>query len=138
MLRRFLLLASILIPLFGQSQCFVCETYSDALKSPAEVRMLQLKDTEERPDERIAACENLQVLFWENAKLFQLPDSFSQLKNLTDLSLANNEFTELPKVLLNMKNLKVLNLQGNRFDASTKEKIRNEVQRNLPNTKLFL
>jgi Leucine-rich repeat (LRR) protein len=120
------------------AQCFACEQYAEALKKPAEVRMLQLKGVGEKPDERIAECQNLQVLFWENAGLTRLPDSFDQLQNLTDLSLANNAFTDFPAAILRLKNLKVLNLQGNNFDAATKEKIRKAMEKDLPGTKLFL
>jgi Leucine-rich repeat (LRR) protein len=139
-IRYFSLLFSLLfvLPDSACAQCFACEAYAEALKAPEEVRMLQLKFTDEKPDDRIAQCKNLQVLFWENAGLTRLPDSFASLQNLTDLSLANNAFVVFPEVILQLKNLKVLNLQGNLFDPVTKEKIRESVEKELPGTKLFL
>jgi len=133
-----LLLLILLIPFQGSSQCFACDEYKEALKKPSDVRMLQLKQTAEQPDDRLAACENLQVLFWESSNLSHLPDSFGQLRNLTDLSLANNAFSEFPEVILRLKSLKVLNLQGNKFDEQTKVRIRTAVEKELPNTRLFL
>ncbi len=136
-----LLIVSFLFFVSGNAliaQCYACEAYAEALKKPSEVRMLQLKNTDEKPDERIALCQQLQVLFWENAGITSLPASFESLQNLTDLSLANNKLTEFPRVILKLKKLKVLNLQGNLFNDATKEQIKQEVNRELPDTKLFL
>jgi Leucine-rich repeat (LRR) protein len=120
------------------AQCYACETYEDALKSSSEVRMLQLKNTPDKPDARIAICQKLQVLFWEDSGLSQLPPELASLQHLTDLSLANNTFSDFPMVILGLKNLKVINLQGNRFDDTTKEMIRKMLERELPGTRVFL
>lgn len=126
------------LPVDVYSQCYACDAYADALKNPVEVRMLQLRSTKEQPDERIAACQQLQVLFWEDAGIVSLPSAFGKLQNLTDLSLANNKLTDLPEEIFQLKNLKVLNLQGNAFDEATRSRLKKELAQRLPNTKVFL
>lgn len=138
---KYSVLSFVLLTVFSATsfaQCMACDAYSEAVKQPSEVRMLQVRNSSEQPDGRLGDFTKLQVLFWENSGITNLPSEVGKLQSLTDLSLAGNQLRDVPPAIYQLKNLKVLNLQGNPIDPSTRERLKKEFAEQLPTTKVFL
>ncbi len=69
------------------------------------------------PDEIFKLADSLEILDLSNNNLSELPDNFSQLKQLKIAFLNNNQFEEFPQVLAQCPQLSMVSLKGNQLKA---------------------
>ena len=90
--------------------------FTDSLvikKNPLDVFKIELTENSlKRFPEYIRECKNLHSLII-SAKITNIPDWITELKNLDTLELENNNIKRIPLSICNLKNIKLLSFQGN-------------------------
>ena len=131
-----------LLSISSFSQCVKCESLEEAQINVEIVKSIQINpysggELSAIPSS-IGDFLNLEELYLTDLELTVVPKEIGKLKNLKSLSFAGNSLKNLPEEIFLLENLEELILFSNEFSPAYKIKLKKEIEKKLPKTKLMI
>ena len=125
------------------AQCKECNSFTEALKKPEQVKSLIINShihriTLDSVPASVGRFINIEILYFTDQNITAIPQEIAGLKKLKELSFAACKLTSVPDFIFSMSHLKEILLNDNLFTEEYKKSLEQRFKKELPGVMVSL